>query len=237
MITGPDDALPDDRDLDAAEYVLGVLPPDKARALEALAARDPVVAASIAAWEDRLSPLASVVVPTFPPPELWQRLSLASGLQKAFVRRSTPRRSLFEKVWGNPILWRTTTFSTMAVAAVLAFLLLAPASPPQQLLAALSPQNSPGAMFLVRVGERGQASIIAIGRPNTPVNRSLELWALGEGATTPVSLGLLPGSGRTRLKAPVSAGTRLLVSQEPTGGSPTGAPTGPVVFTGLLTNG
>ena len=108
---------------------------------------------------------------------------------------------------------------------------------PEPLLAALSPQGSPGAVFLVRVGERGQATVIAVGRPAIPLDRSLELWALREGATAPVSLGLLQGSGRTRLRAPVTTNTRLLISQEPTGGSPTGAPTGPVVYAGLVVGG
>lgn len=237
MTPDTDDPAPGDRDLDAAEYVLGLLPPERARAVEALAAQDPAVAASIVAWQNRLSPLANVVVPEFPPPELWQRLALASGLQKAFVRRNAPRRSIYEKIWRSSTLWQATTLGATAVAASLAFLLLSAKPPPEPLLAALSPQHSPGAVFLVRVGERGQATIIAVGRPTTPINRSLELWALGEGATAPVSLGLLPGGGRTRLRAPVSAGTRLLVSQEPTGGSPTGAPTGPVVYSGLLTGG
>ncbi len=239
-VGGPisDDPAPDDRDLDAAEYVLGLLAPEQARAIEMLAAQDAVVAASIIAWQDRLSPLSDAVLPQAPPPELWQRLALATGLQRIPSRRPIPRRSAAQKLWRSPTLWRTTTAAALALAASLAFVLLSPKPPsPEPLLAALSPQGSPGAVFLVRVGDRGQATVIAIGRPSIPVDRSLELWALREGTTVPVSLGLLPGGGRTRLRAAVSAGTRLLVSQEPTGGSPTGAPTGPVVYAGLLTNG
>jgi len=229
---------PGDRDLDAAEYVLGLLPPDQARNIEAVAMHDVAVATSIVAWQNRLSPLAEAVTPVPPPPELWQRLALASGLHNAYARRGAPRRSLYEKLWGSARLWRSTTLAAMALAAGLAFLVLSPRQlAPEPLLAALSPQGSPGAVFLVRVGERGQATVIAVGQPNIPLGRALELWALREGATVPVSLGLLPGGGRTRLRAAVSAGTRLLVSQEPAGGSPTGAPTGPVVYAGLLTNG
>ncbi len=233
-----DDPAPDDPDLDAAEYVLGLLPPDQARAVETLAAYDATVAASIVAWQDRLSPLVATVPPLVPPPELWQRLALATGLQQASARRSVPRRSAAGKVWHSLALWRTATVGAFAVAAGLAFVALAPKPlPTEPLLAALSPQGSPGAVFLIRVGERGQVTVIAVGRPNVPIDRTLELWALRDGATAPVSLGLLPGGGRIRLRADVSAGTRLLVSQEPTGGSPTGAPTGPVVYAGLLTSG
>ncbi len=233
-----DDPAPGDRDLDAAEYVLGLYTPDEARAMEALAMQDPAVAASIIAWQNRFSPLATAVVPQFPPPELWQRLALATGLQRVVLRRTMPRRSAFEKAWRSPALWRSTTFASLAAAAVLAFFVLTPKPlAPEPLLAALSAQGSPGAVFLVRVGDGGRATITAVGRLNIPLDRALELWALREGAPAPVSLGLLPGGGRILLRASLSAGTRLLVSQEPTGGSPSGAPTGPVVYSGLLING
>ncbi len=235
---GFDDPAPGDRDLDAAEYVLGLQSPEEARRTEALAMQDPVVAASIIAWQNRLDPLAMAVTPVVPPPELWQRLALATGLQKVVLRRTMPRRSNFERAWRSPTLWRSTTFATMALAAGLAFVLLSSPKPlaTEPLLAALAPQGSPGAVFLVRVGERGQITVTAVGRLNVPLDRTLELWALREGAPAPVSLGLLPGGGRTLLRANLNAGTRLLVSQEPTGGSPTGAPTGPVVYAGLLIN-
>ncbi len=238
---GPgDDPAPGDRDLDldAAEYVLGLHTPDKMRAMEALAMHDPAIAAGIVAWENRLGPLAAAVIPEVPPPELWQRLALATGLQRPVPRRTVPRRTAFQKAWRSPALWRGTTAAALALAAVLAFFALTPKPlAPEPLLAALSAQGSPGAVFLVRVGEGGRATVTAVGRLNVPLDRTLELWALREGAPAPVSLGLLPGGGRTLLRASLAAGTRLLVSQEPTGGSPSGAPTGPVVYSGLLVNG
>lgn len=230
---------PGDRDLDAAEYVLGLLPPDLAHAIEALALRDPAVSVSINAWQDRLAPLAALIAPQPPPPELWQRLALATGLHN---RRIAPRRSALGRIWPHPAfwhdlaLWRGATFGALALAAGLAVLALSPKPlVPEPLLAALSPQGSPGAVFLVRVGENGQATVVAVGQADIPAGRALELWAVRDGMTAPESLGLLPSGGRTRLQAAVGAGTRLLVSQEPTGGSPTGAPTGPVVYAGLLT--
>jgi len=66
--------------------------------------------------------------------------------------------------------------------------------------------------------------------------RSLELWAL-PASGAPRSLGLISARDasvvqRGRVSKDV---TGLAVSLEPAGGSPTGAPTGPVLFVGELT--
>jgi anti-sigma-K factor RskA len=235
--TGEEADRDDDSDLSAAEYVLGVLPPEQARAVEALALADPAVAASIAAWQVRLAPLADTLPPVVPPPELWQRLALATGIEKLRGRRWR-QRTIGEQLWGSIKLWRFASLFATAVAAGLAFVALRPVLPPSPgYLAALSPVGAAGATFLVRVGADGTAVVVAAVPPNTPSGRSLELWALDAGATLPVSLGVLPGDGRARLRVPPRAGTQLLVSQEPEGGSPTGQPTGPVVYQGAITPG
>ena len=78
----------------------------------------------------------------------------------------------------------------------------------------------------------------AIGlRPSAAIgvaqDRDLQLWSLPEGATRPASLGVLPAGGK-QLPPGVQPGTKLLVSLEPKGGSPTGQPTGPVLYGGEL---
>jgi anti-sigma-K factor RskA len=61
----------------------------------------------------------------------------------------------------------------------------------------------------------------------------LELWALAAGAKAPAPLGVIPPAGKT-VPPGVAEGTTLLVSLEPKGGSPTGKPTGPVLYAGTL---
>ena len=74
-----------------------------------------------------------------------------------------------------------------------------------------------------------------MGEVSVPDARSRELWALPDGAA-PVSLGLMPASGSARLalddrqRAALAAATKVAVSDEPAGGSPTGAPTGDVLY-------
>ena len=71
-------------------------------------------------------------------------------------------------------------------------------------------------------------------------DKAYELWLVAGGDTPPRSLGLLQAEQPTTL--PVAAVLRpdvpraaaLAVSLEPAGGSPTGLPTGPVVYQGAL---
>ncbi|MFT5948474.1 MAG: anti-sigma-K factor RskA, partial [Paracoccaceae bacterium] len=69
--------------------------------------------------------------------------------------------------------------------------------------------------------------------------RVLELWLIAEGAAAPVSLGVMPDitpatlSVRKELRTLMIGGT-LAISDEPLGGSLTGAPTGAVLATGKI---
>ena len=66
----------------------------------------------------------------------------------------------------------------------------------------------------------------------------LELWAILPDQA-PVSLGVLPDSETTRILVPAelrsqAAQITLAISDEPVGGSPTGAPTGDVLAAGAM---
>jgi anti-sigma-K factor RskA len=72
-----------------------------------------------------------------------------------------------------------------------------------------------------------------------PAGQDYELWALPKGGN-PVSLGVLPAEGTsTRAltaiqKAALANSIQVAVSIEPPGGSPTGQPTGAIVFVAPL---
>ena len=165
--------------------------------------------------------------PVQPPPELWSRLALAIGAQPGMPRRS------------GSGLWKGTTALSLAIAAGLALFAFLPRPPspetePPRFAAALSPLATP-ARFLAETRPDGSIYVTSLGGPPAPTGRDYELWALPQGATAPVALGVL--STAPRVIAPsqrASAQERLLVSDEPTGGSPTGAPTGAVLFGGTL---
>jgi anti-sigma-K factor RskA len=60
-----------------------------------------------------------------------------------------------------------------------------------------------------------------------------EVWLI-VGSAAPISLGLIEGEGLSLSTTGLAPGMVLAISLEPTGGSPTGAPTGPVLVTGVV---
>ncbi len=240
-LTPRDDGVPDDLDLLAAEYVLGSLSEDERQSLR-FTYPGPELQARIAVWEERLAPLGETVSASSPPPELWQRLVLATGVgvqmgphtkspKSKPIRSQSPPRS-------STGFWRLTTAAATLVAAGLAMFILLPSPQVSEpLLAALSPAGVQQAAFIVRVDAAGVGTVFALQQPNAPAGRALQLWAVAPAPAPPVSLGLLDAKGTVRLRVRSSVGTLLAVSLEPPGGSPTGKPTGPVIYTGALTNG
>lgn len=221
----------EDADLCAAEYVLGVLERAEARIIEAQAERDPALLAAIADWEDQLAPLSATVDPVAPPPDLWARLALATGAGTAEPRGRPPSRpGALVRTWRNAGLWRAATAGALALAASFAFVATRTVEPR---VAALVEANAAAPAFLVYAGADGRARVVALAPAPVAAGRDLALWALPEGAVRPASLGVLPAGGRS-LTVPARPGTRLLVSLEPAGGSPTGLPTGPVLYQGVL---
>ena len=73
-----------------------------------------------------------------------------------------------------------------------------------------------------------------------PTPQAHELWLLPSDGAAPISLGVLDPQGDTRRPLPADVAARLTpgaglaVSLEPAGGSPTGAPTGPITYRGQL---
>jgi anti-sigma-K factor RskA len=71
-----------------------------------------------------------------------------------------------------------------------------------------------------------------------PAGKSYELWMLPTPTSKPVSLGVLGREARQVIELTEAASKMIpgiwgmAISVEPTGGSPTGQPTGPVIYSG-----
>lgn len=223
----------------AAAYALGTLAAGPRRRLARFALRDPVVAAAIRDWEWRLAALADGVPGVNPPPRVWEEIRRRLGLAAPGAPSTTARDP--SPWWASLGLWRGLAIAGFALAFALALTVLAPTSerPFESVVVVLAGADAKPA--LVATAERGSRylTVKAVAPVDLPRERALELWMLPDGKP-PLSMGLVPASGigRVALREPIGVALRdipaLAVSVEPPGGSPTGAPTGPVVFTGRV---
>jgi anti-sigma-K factor RskA len=219
--------MSEDDDIRAAEHALG-LADESARE-----ASDPAFAAAVEAWRERLAPLLGGE--RAPPPELWDRI----------VKRlpaNDPARP-----------WRIATFAASAAAVLLGMLALRPetqepmpAPTPQvakapeakMMVAALTPEQGGGSVSITYDDREGRMTVTPVGMDAGA--RTPELWVIPADGK-PRSLGVIADKAARTMIVPaaqrgmLTGGVTLAVSLEPQGGSPTGAPTGPVVMTGTMT--
>jgi anti-sigma-K factor RskA len=224
---------PDRRDrleLLAAEYALGTLSPRARRHLAAIARRNATVGEALRDWEFRLASLGAAVPPVNPPPRVWNGIVGRLGLI-ASPDREAPW-------WSKLRLWRGLALASTVAAVALGVALVAgriEPTGPSLVVVLAGPDARPALIATAAPGER-VLTFKAVAPVQVAADRALELWALPTGAA-PRSLGLLPSTGSGRLALPAAALETipaLAVSLEPAGGSPTGAPTGPVLYTGTI---
>lgn len=217
--TPQDDALMprDADDVLAAEYVLGVLSLPDRLAAETRMAHDTAFAAQVAAWESRLSGLNDAYADAPPPADMLDRIE--RRLFPAPMPQRRPR-ALFGWLAG----------ALTAAVAVLAFVIVLPLTQPAPLVAVLG--ESPSLRIEARFGD-GALTLTRVAGAPAPAGQVQEVWLIAPDAA-PVSLGLLADVPLTVPYPEAPAGWTLAVSVEPDGGSPTGAPTGPVIAAGVI---
>ncbi len=214
------------RDRLAGEYVLGTMPAGARRRFERLMRDDATLTALVGAWEARLAPLDEATEAVAPPDRLWRAIDRRVG-------PGAPARRRRRGFW----FWRElATGAAAASLALILFFALAPSPPEARVVAILADDGGQPAWVALTGPGPGQVSVSAIrGVANDP-EHSFQLWGLAGGAPRP--LGLLhnaPGERLSLAAADIPAtGGALAISREPPGGSPTGAPTGPVLYQGKV---
>lgn len=222
--------IPDDRDeLDAlaGEYVLGLLEPEQKREVELALPKNDALRRSIAFWENRLQPLSAVAPAAEPPPDTWEKI--AGRLLLQAQRRSMP------PWWNDAAPWRWATAGFAAIAAALLIFVALPFRVSTYEAVLEAPKSAiPG---FIAAGGSHRLIVREVAGIAPPPNRVFEVWAIFPHMQHPQALGVVPADGVLRLTAlPTVAfwGATLAVSIEPVGGSPTGQPTGPVVYSGTV---
>ncbi|HTJ56789.1 MAG TPA: anti-sigma factor [Devosiaceae bacterium] len=215
-----------------AEFALGLLPAQEHEALARRLATEPALARELALWRRRFSGLDSEFAEVTPPAGVLERVEARVFPQPA--ARSSG-------LWNSLGFWRGLAATCFALAIVAGGFALAPRPPltGQELVAALEAEGS-NIKFVAFYDEAaGMVRIAALSGDAAP-NKDFELWAI-HGTSPPVSMGVIPVGSKSDIAVPAAmrpgfvAGTVLAVTLEPKGGSPSGAPTGPVVAKGATT--
>ena len=143
--------------------------------------------------------------------------------------------------WDRIALWRA--IAAAALACALAFGALQwwqrSVAPEETLVVVLSGDDGkPGLLAAAARADR-YLTLRRVGNATPSDGKVFELWALPQ-AGAPQAIGVIPNGSLARvpLARPadesLSSIPRLAVSLEPPGGSPTGKPTGPVVYSGTV---
>jgi anti-sigma-K factor RskA len=220
----------------AAEYVLGTLRGPARRRFETLLGAHPALRAAVRDWQARLEPMAESVAPVAPSPGVW------SGIERTlFTARESRPPTAEPPVWWRRLGWWQGAAGVATAAAITLGVLVGQPPPAQPPIAIVMNASSDAgglqaASFVASVAADGRSLVLKpLGAVPLAAGRALELWAV-PGAGAPRSLGLVsPDAATTVLRARLLDGTAAFaVSVEPAGGSPTGAPTGPIVSVGKL---
>jgi anti-sigma-K factor RskA len=236
----------------AAEYALGTLRGRARSRFERWLREDMRCARAAAEWQARLAPLAAGIGEARPPARVWRAIEARLNASGARAGAQTVSPGLWDRLG----FWRSLGLlaSGMAAALLVAVGLIAPQPPPPAPAPAVvrvPAEGMPASYVAVLADPRTQRPVLLVSAARKSdqlwiktldpaihvAERSLELWALPK-AGTPKSLGLLATAEKATLKLSAVAdqaladAEALAVSLEPRGGSPTGAPTGPVLFSG-----
>jgi anti-sigma-K factor RskA len=220
----------------AGRYVLGTMPRLARARFDRLIAADAAFRAEVRDWAEIFAPIDEATGPQAPSPRVWRAIEAQIGPAQATPAAFERTRSWFDSL----NFWRGAAGFATAIAAALLIYVgivgLQPAAPVPAIVAVLTDHNGAPAWIARSAAARDSVAVAALGRQTLDARHSFELWAIAGGAPRP--LGLVSPQPDSGLVVAASAvpptGGTLAISLEPEGGSPTGQPTGPVLFQGKV---
>ena len=209
----------------AADYAIGLMPTTARRRFENLLIDDPNLRAEVAQWQESLVGLTTSLEPQPVPERVWQQIVARIEPQRLHVPEKRP-------------FW-----SWMRIAAVACTLLVA------VIVGVIYNRDKPDFNATLVAGNQQPAltvqafdrylKIDPVAVASVEAGRSLELWAIPADGV-PVSLGVIPDNGKGRVdlsdsqRRLLGSQTTMAITLEPKGGSPSGKPTGPILYKGQL---
>ncbi|MET0217481.1 MAG: anti-sigma factor [Burkholderiales bacterium] len=225
---------PELRDKLAAEYVLGTLHGLARARFRRLLRYDPALRRTVEDWEARFLPMALATPDVVPPERVWEKIR---------ARIEGPwREPARQGLWQSLSLWRGVAALASVAALALAILLVQgpKTEPPMMIVVMNDKEAQPRIAVSWLPEERGKRMlrVRVMGHQKMEPGTAWELWCLPGGDKPPLSMGLITADGEQVLEVPrnlwpvLDRADGLAMSVEPKGGSPTGLPTGPVLYHG-----
>ena len=209
----------------AADYAIGLMPAAARRRFEQLLLDDAELRVELAQWQESLASLNEPLVEVPVPDRVWTAINARIEPQELHMPAKRP-------FWN----WLRVTVAvcSLLVAVTLGILYNRDSS---QYSATLLSASAQPALRIKAHDDYLQVEPLALA--TVAPGHSLELWAVPADGK-PISLGVIPAGGKGRVAlsekqhALLGKPIALAVSLEPEGGSPTGQPTGPVLYQGAL---
>ena len=213
------------------EYLLGTLRGGARRRFERALREEPRVALRLRHWESMIAPRYSKMAEVQPSAHGWKRLERELGLER------------FRPPWFRRLaVWRglaAAAVAALVLGIALQFQRPVPTEPVPAQIAELAGKPEAASVRALASPDRSMLLLRAARPVLAGPAQSYELWLIPAEGGAPLSLAVL---GSLDARVPVAPahskrlvpGAKLAISVEPAGGSPTGAPTGPVILAGQI---
>jgi len=214
----------------AGEYVLGLMRGPARRRFERLMMESRALTSEAVVWEGHFAQWALSLKPIDPPGYLQWRLM---GRVRAESQPKGERlRNSFWRSWA--------VAATVVLAIVIVTQKLTPPTQQKPAEFALMSDAKGNPLWLISVHPEANRVDMKVVTPNpVPAGKSYELWMIPDGGK-PVPMGLMNETGvasetiSPELLQRLQGAKALAISLEPQGGSPTGQPSGPVLWVAPL---
>jgi len=219
----------------AGDFVLGLLDGAAKAEAERRLLSDPAFAREVEAWRLRFAEFDDSTEPHPTGDALWRRIEAAVPGGGAAAPPEAP--GAWARFWNNLPALRATvlgaSFAALLLAIGLGFAMRAAWQQPV-MVAVLLDGSRPGAV--VHAFADGRVVLVPLTAINVPAGRAIQVWTLPSRERGPVSVGLMDQARTLELSLkdlPAPRPDQLFeLTLEPAAGSPTGRPTGPVLFKG-----
>ncbi|MHC8341449.1 anti-sigma factor [Pseudomonas sp. HLT2-19-2] len=209
----------------AADYAIGLMPSAARRRFEQLLLEDAALRAELAQWQESLASLTEALPEQPVPDRVWQGITARIEPQVLHMPEKRP-------FWS----WMRVTAAVCSMVIAITLGMLYNRDSARYSATLLTADAQPA---LKVEAHEDYLKVEPLTLAAVDPGRSLELWAIPADGK-PISLGVIPAGGKGRVelsdvqKELIGKPIALAVSLEPKGGSPTGQPTGPVLYQGAL---